>query len=245
MEVVSYAGKSIQNIKGATGVIKLAHSFQFKSSPSACLWMPPSMVLVPYWRNHYQMAPSDPLDTFPVHSTLLSKITTRKGRAHLRIWSQIILLLSFQSFFSTDYGPQAVARAAQRVQVEASARVRRWSYLSQFEYHLTFRRTTADANADAPQRFPLQVQPEIEQPPSEMVFLCQHLDDSPITAKHIQEKTSKDHRVEQFVLQGWPDLISALRPFFEQKLKLSVYQGCILWGPHVVIPEDYCEHVLH
>jgi hypothetical protein len=76
---------------------------------------------------------------------------------------------------------------------QASARVRRWSlYLSQFEYRLTFRRTTAHANADALSRLPLPVQPEIEQPPPEMVLLCQHLDDSPVTAKHIQEKTSKD-----------------------------------------------------
>ena len=82
-------------------------------------------------------------------------------------------------------------------------------------------------------------------------MLCQHLDDSPITAKHIQEKTSKDpllSTVEQFVLQGWPDSISAqpaLRPFFECKLELSVYQGCTLWGSRVVIPEDYREHVLY
>ena len=101
-----------------------------------------------------------------------------------------------------------------------------------------------------PIAFTPSVQPEIEQPPPEMVLLCQHLDDTPITAKHIQEKTSKDpllFTVEQFILQGWPDSISAqptLRPFFERKLELSVYQGCILWGSRVVIPEDYREHVL-
>ena len=31
----------------------------------------------------------------------------------------------------------------------------------------------------------------------------------------------------------------------ERKLELSVYQGCILWGSRVVIPEDYREHVLY
>ena len=79
-----------------------------------------------------------------------------------------------------------------------------------------------------------------------MVLLCQHLDDSPITA----EQNSKDpllSMVEQFVLQGWPKCITtqpALRPFFECKLELSVYQGCIMWGTRVVIPEEYREHVL-
>ena len=58
---------------------------------------------------------------------------------------------------------------------QASVRIRRWSlYLSQFEYCFTFRRTTAHANADALSRLPLPVQPEIQQPPVEMVLLCQH-----------------------------------------------------------------------
>ena len=135
---------------------------------------------------------------------------------------------------------------------QASARIRRWSlYLSQFEYRFTFRRTTAHANADALSRLPLPAQPEIEQPPPEMVLLCQHLDNSPITAKHIQEETKRDpvlSTVEQYVLQGWPNSVSsqpALRPFFERKLELSVYQGCVLWGSRVVLPDKYHEHVLH
>ena len=127
---------------------------------------------------------------------------------------------------------------------QVSARIRRWSlYLSQFEYRFTFRRTTAHANADALSRLPLPVQPEIQQPPPEMVLLCQHLNDSPIIAKHIQVESNKDpllSKVQQYILQGWPDSIAsqpALRPFFERKLELSVYQGCIVCGSRVVIPE--------
>ena len=73
---------------------------------------------------------------------------------------------------------------------QALARVRRWSlYLSQFEYQLTFRGTLAHANADVLYRLPLPHSPDIAQPPAEIVLLCQHLDDSPVTAKHIQEGT--------------------------------------------------------
>ena len=134
---------------------------------------------------------------------------------------------------------------------QASARIRRWSlYLLQFEYRLTFRGTKAHANADALSRLPLPSFPDIQQPPAEVVLLCQHLDDSPVTAKHIQDGTSKDALlsiVAQYVLQGWPNSVAsqpALRPFFERKLELSVHQGCILWGSRVVIPEKYREHVL-
>ena len=83
-----------------------------------------------------------------------------------------------------------------------------------------------------------------------MVLLCQHLNDSPSTAKHIQVESNKDpllSKVQQYILQSWPDFIAsqpALRPFFECKLELSVYQGCNMCGSRVLIPEKYYEQVL-
>ena len=152
----------------------------------------------------------------------------------------------------TDHKPLlGLLRECKSTSPQASARVRRWSlYLSQFEYQLTFRGTLAHANADALSRLPLPHSPDIAQPPAEVVLLCQHLDDSPVTAKHIQEGTSKDvllSMVAQYVLQGWPNSVDsqpALRPFFERKLELSVHQNCILWGSRVVTPEKYREHAL-
>jgi len=49
------------------------------------------------------------------------------------------------------------------------------------------RRTMALANANALSRLPLSTEPEVTQAFPEMVLLFQHLDISPITAKHIEE----------------------------------------------------------
>ena len=141
----------------------------------------------------------------------------------------------------TDHKPLlALLSECKSTSPQASARVRRWSlYLSQFEYRLTFRRTTAHANADALSRLPLPSCPDIDQPPPEVVLLCQHLDNSPVTAKHVQEGTTNDpllSTVKQYVLQGWPNSVAsqpALQPFFERRLELSVHQVCILWGSRV------------
>ena len=134
---------------------------------------------------------------------------------------------------------------------QASARVRRWSlYLSMFEYHLTFRNTSAHANADALSRLPLPTQPALDQPPPELVLLADHLSNSPVTAKHIQVQTNKDVTLAtalQYALQGWPNRLephSALQPYFERRTELSVFQGCLLWGSRVVVPAACRQQVL-
>ena len=70
---------------------------------------------------------------------------------------------------------------------QASSRIKRWSlFLSNYEYRLVFRNTSAHANADALSRLPLSDQPVkvFEEP--ELVLLSEHLDDSPVTAKDIK-----------------------------------------------------------
>ena len=126
---------------------------------------------------------------------------------------------------------------------QASARVHRWSlYMSTFEYTLKFRNTTAHANADALSRLPLPVEPAVPQLPPVLVLLADHLSNSPVTADQIRECTRKDPQlaqIVQFVQQGWPsscpssDLISS---FYEKRMELLLYEGCLLWGNRVVIP---------
>ena len=105
-----------------------------------------------------------------------------------------------------------------------------------FEYHLTFRNTSAHANADALSQLPLPTQPAPDQTPPERVLQADHLSNSPVMAKHIQVQTNKDVTIAtalQYVLQGWPNRLephSALQPYFERRTELSVFQGCLLWG---------------
>jgi len=120
----------------------------------------------------------------------------------------------------TDHKPLlGLLKEGKPASPQASARVRRWSlYLSMFEYHLTFRNTSAHANADALSRLPLPTQPALDQPPPELILLVDHLSNSPVTAKHIQVQTNKDATMAtalQYVLQGWPNCLephSALQP---------------------------------
>ena len=127
---------------------------------------------------------------------------------------------------------------------QASARIRRWSlFLSNFEYTLKFRSTSAHANADALSRLPLAVEPTTEDTPPELVLLAEHLDESPVTAAQIRAWTRRDPQlalVVQFLQQGWPNSCNEhpdLAPFFSRRTELSLFDGCVLWGTRVVVPE--------
>lgn len=126
---------------------------------------------------------------------------------------------------------------------QASARVKRWAlYLSMFEYTLTFRNTTAHANADALSRLPLPDKPDEHFQPPELVLLVTHLENAPVTADQIAEATRRDpvlSTVSQFVHQGWPRTIPnqpQLSPYFDKRNELSLFEGCLLWGSSVRMP---------
>ena len=134
---------------------------------------------------------------------------------------------------------------------QASARVKRWSlYLSMFEYTLTFRNTSAHANADALSRLPLPKKPEDHLEPAELVLLLSHLESSPVSSTQIAAATRKDpilSTVMQYVSQGWPRAIPGqphLSAYFEKKEELSLFEGCLLWGSRVIIPQPCQEAVL-
>ena len=132
---------------------------------------------------------------------------------------------------------------------QASARIRRWSlFLSMYEYTLEFRNTTAHGNADALSRLPLAMEPSCEEVPPELVFLAEHLGESPVTADHIWSWTEKDPilaQVMQFVQQGWPrECDPQLSAFASKQLELSSFDGCLLWGSRVVVPPQGRKGVL-
>ncbi|XP_064396342.1 uncharacterized protein K02A2.6-like [Halichondria panicea] len=135
---------------------------------------------------------------------------------------------------------------------QASARVKRWSlYLSMFEYMLTFRNTTAHANADALSRLPRAKQPKKHLKPTELVLLATHLENSPVSAEQIAEATRKDpvlSMISQYVNQGWPRATipgqPQLRAYFDKKNELSTFEGCLLWGSRVIVPKPCQEAVL-
>ena len=77
-----------------------------------------------------------------------------------------------------------------------------------------------------------------------------HLSDSPVTAQQICTATARDpllSNVLLYIRSGWPSSHpsdSKLQPFLSRKTELSIQDGCILWGAHVIIPTTLQERVL-
>ena len=142
----------------------------------------------------------------------------------------------------TDHKPLlAVLNEHRSTSPQASARIRRWSlFLSDYEYTLKFRKTTAHANADALSRLPLQSEQPASQTPPELVLLMEHLSESPVTHQHIKTWTRRDLHMAlilQYLRSGWPNSCNTdLKQYKSRKHELSLLDGCIVWGNRVVIP---------
>ena len=76
-------------------------------------------------------------------------------------------------------------------------------------------------------------------------------DYSVMTAEDIAEMTRYDpvlSNVHEYLLRGWPSSVDENTEFAAYRVrkdKLSVQNGCVLWGPPVVIPPKGRKHVLH
>ena len=134
-----------------------------------------------------------------------------------------------------------------------SPRVQRWALtLSAFDYTISFRAGKLQGNADALSRLPLQHSPEEVPTPGDMILLLEALDLSkaPISAAAINKLTGKDpvlSRVRSVVQHGtWDSLCSdsVFQPYKLRRLELSVQDGCVLWGSHVVVPQVAREAVI-
>lgn len=150
----------------------------------------------------------------------------------------------------TDHKPLlGLLKEDKAVPTQASARIKRWSlFLSNYEYTLSFRNTTAHANADALSRLPLKSQPSNVYTPPELVLLTEHLAESPVTADLIQTWTRKDpdlSKLLQYIQSGWPGTVDpSLSTFASKKEELTSLNGCILLGTRVLIPKPGREAVL-
>ena len=62
----------------------------------------------------------------------------------------------------------------------------------------------------------------------------------PVTAYQVRNETSRDpvlSRVKDFVLHGWKEVKDlAMKPYLQCQSKLSIQDGCLLWGNRVIVP---------
>ena len=71
----------------------------------------------------------------------------------------------------------------------------------------------------------------------------------PVTAVQIEKATKVNSifsKVLQYVRHGWPSSVpEALKPFKVRENELAVQGNCLLWGIHVIVPEQLQRDVLH
>ncbi|XP_052003949.1 uncharacterized protein K02A2.6-like [Xyrauchen texanus] len=126
----------------------------------------------------------------------------------------------------------------------AAALIQRWAIiLSAYDYHIIYRRSEEQGNADGLSRVPL---PETTDAGTETMtaylhaLICEHLEDVPLSAKQISKMTRKDTELSKFhryIMEGWPKEVSeGMKVYFKKKEELSVEQGCVLCGTRVVVP---------
>ena len=117
-----------------------------------------------------------------------------------------------------------------------------------YEYTLVFRGTQLHGNVDALSRLPVRQELPDTMDPPELVLLLEHLDDSPVTAHQIEHWTRRDPSlvpVLHALQQGWSEESGPeLAPFYSRRNELSLWNGCILWGSRVVIPQQGRKAVL-
>ena len=100
-------------------------------------------------------------------------------------------LYSQKFTIQTDHKPlEGLFNEKKGVPQQASPRVQRWALtLATYEYKITYKAGTTNANADALSRLPLFNMPESVPVPGETILLLEHLDHTPINSQHIREWT--------------------------------------------------------
>ena len=151
-------------------------------------------------------------------------------------------LLSRSFTIHSDHKPlQYLFSDKKGIPVMASARIQRWALtLGANNYKVQYKPGKDISHADVLSRIPLSNCPNEVPTPGELVLMLEHLQTSPVWAHQIKQWTDKDpvlSKVRKLVLQGWPNHVEEeLRPYFRRKIELSIQDGCIMWGSHVVVP---------
>ena len=152
----------------------------------------------------------------------------------------------------TDHKPLThIFNPEKGIPVMSAARLQRFALiLAAHQYDIEYKKTDLHANADGMSRLPLKDTGEHGKKEVDYanVYYSEQLNNLPVTPKMICLATRKDPilgRVFAAVQSGsWPNE-KELQPFYLKRNELSLCQGCIVWGPRVVIPSKYRQNVLN
>ncbi|XP_061170894.1 uncharacterized protein K02A2.6-like [Saccostrea echinata] len=115
-------------------------------------------------------------------------------------------------------------------------------------------KTQRNSNADALSRPPVLTEGEGSNEEAYDVtelYMIQQLESLPVSSKEVQRGTVKDTTLKvvyDMTASGWPasanNLSEELKAYFSRRNEISIYQGCLLWGIRVIIPQDLRSRVL-
>ena len=124
----------------------------------------------------------------------------------------------------------------------SSPRVQHWAVtLAGYTYDLVYQQGVNHGNANCMSRLPAPGILEESPVPADVVLTLEQLDTTIITSAMVREWTRKDPVLAQVVRlleEGWPDTVKSeeLSPYYHRRTELSLQDGCVLWGAHVLIP---------
>lgn len=130
----------------------------------------------------------------------------------------------------------------------AASRLQRWAlFLSGFNYKIECRSSIENSNADGLSRLPLECNPATPNT-TEEVFTINYMSDLPLSTPVIAQHTRRDKLlsiVYERTLNGWSKCDDeALAPYYRRRTEIAIYDGCIMWGMRVLIPESLRKSVL-
>ena len=148
----------------------------------------------------------------------------------------------------TDHEPlTSIFHPKKGIPVMTAARLQRYAlFLSGHSYSIEYRSTAKHTNADSLSRLPLPNVMEGDEDYADC-FYCEQFQTLPVTAISISKETRKDKllsRVLASVLSGNWVVDEQSKLFYNKRNELSICQGCLVWGPRVVIPEALRSAVL-
>ncbi|CAI6356579.1 unnamed protein product [Macrosiphum euphorbiae] len=153
--------------------------------------------------------------------------------------------------YMTDHEPlKQIFNPSKSIPQLSAARLQRWAIiLAAYNYEIVFKKGECNSNADGLSRLPLESKESVDNECC-LVSVVASFEEKLLTFKNIEQETCLDDilvKVVGCLNNGWPhfsQLNDELKPFYKNRLKLSLESGCILFGNRVVIPKRLQVQVL-
>lgn len=140
----------------------------------------------------------------------------------------------------SDHKPLEFIFGEKKVNTVSGARIQRWSLLlSQYDYKIIYRKASQMGNADGLSRLPIQKRTKISE---SFINFCSIVGVMPINQTRLAEATDKDNLlslVKNYIKEdNWPKVFTSTleKKLFNDKLHLSVNNGCLFLGNRLIIP---------